>query len=114
PPRRRRPPSVEGDGRPTPVPRFLARLPGLLRERDTGQPLLVTTGYELALERALEEATESYDTVCHVASGEMRARFCHVSAVGAAPVIEPPNAYTAGLDLDARTVLLHLQGRIIH
>ena len=31
-------------------------LPALLRERETAQPLLVTTGYELALERALEEA----------------------------------------------------------
>jgi len=103
---------VEGDGQPTPVHRFLARLPGLLRERDTGQPLLVTTGYELALERALEEATESYDTVCYLASGEMRGSFCHISAGGAATVIERPNAYTAGLDLDARTVLLHLQGRI--
>ncbi len=103
---------VEGDGQPTPVHRFLARLPGLLRERDTGQPLLVTTGYELALERALEESTESYDTVCYLASGEMRGSFCHISAGGAATVIERPNAYTAGLDLDARTVLLHLQGRI--
>src|SRR5206468_484990 len=46
---------VEGDGEPSPVHRFLARLPALLRERETGQPLLVTTGYELALERALEE-----------------------------------------------------------
>ena len=46
---------VEGDGEPSAVHRFLAGLPALLRERDTGQPLLVTTGYELALERALEE-----------------------------------------------------------
>ena len=47
---------VEGDGEPSPVHRFLAGLPALLRERETAQPLLVTTGYELALERALEEA----------------------------------------------------------
>jgi DNA-binding SARP family transcriptional activator/class 3 adenylate cyclase len=40
---------VEGDGEPSAVHRFLARLPAVLRERDTGQPLLVTTGYELAL-----------------------------------------------------------------
>jgi DNA-binding SARP family transcriptional activator len=103
---------VESDGQPTPVHRFLARLPQRLRERQIGQPLLVTTGYELALERALEEAAESYDTVCYLASGEMRGSFCHISAAGAATVIERPNGYTAGLDLDERTVLLHLQGRI--
>jgi DNA-binding SARP family transcriptional activator len=103
---------VEGDGQPTAVHHFLARLPALLRERRIGRPLLVTTGYELALERALEEASESYDTVCYLATGEMRGSFCHISAGGAATVIERPNGYTAGLDLDERTVLLHLQGRI--
>ena len=67
--------SVGGDGAPTGVHRFLARLPALLREQQSGQPLLVTTGYELALERALEEAEEPYDTVCYLAAGEMRGRW---------------------------------------
>src|SRR5213078_1016983 len=52
---------VEGDGEPSAVHRFLARLPALLRERETAQPLLVTTGYELALERALAEVEEPYE-----------------------------------------------------
>jgi DNA-binding SARP family transcriptional activator len=103
---------VEGDGKPTPVHRFLARLPALLREHHSGQPLLVTTGYELALEQALEEVDESYDTVCYLAAGQMRGSFCHILPGGAASVIERPNAYTTGLDLDERTVLLHLQGRV--
>jgi DNA-binding SARP family transcriptional activator len=103
---------VEGDGEPSPVHRFLASLPALLRERDTAQPLLVTTGYELALERALEEAEEPYETVCYLASGQMRGSFCHIGPTGVANVIERPNAYTGDLALDARTVLLHLQGRI--
>jgi len=103
---------VESDGEPTPVHRFLAGLPALLRERSSGQPLLVTTGYELALERALDLTGEPYDTVCYLASGEMRGSFCHISPTGAATVVERPNGYTAELDLDARTVLLHLQGRI--
>ena len=103
---------VESDGEPTAVHRFLAGLPARLRERAIGQPLLVTTGYELALERALEERDETYDTVCYLAAGEMRGSFCHILPSGAANVIERPNAYTAELDLDARTVLLHLQGRI--
>lgn len=103
---------VEGDGEPAAVHRFLARLPAVLRERESSQPLLVTTGYELALERALEAADESYDTVCYLAAGQMRGNFCHILPGGAANVIERPNAYTAGLDLDERTVLLHLQGRV--
>jgi DNA-binding SARP family transcriptional activator len=103
---------VESDGEPTPVHRFLAGLPALLREQASGQPLLVTTGFELALERALDLTGEPYDTVCYLASGEMRGSFCHISPSGAAIVVERPNSYTAGLDLDARTVLLHLQGRI--
>jgi DNA-binding SARP family transcriptional activator len=103
---------VESDGEPTAVHHFLSGLPALLRERAAGQPLLITTGYELALERALEEREESYDTVCYLAAGEMRGSFCHILPSGDASVIERPNAYTSALDLDARTVLLHLQGRI--
>jgi DNA-binding SARP family transcriptional activator len=103
---------VEGDGEPSAVHRFLARLPAVLRERDIAQPLLVTTGYELALERALEDAEETYETVCYLASGQMRGSFCHISPSGVANVIERPNAYTSELGLDERTVLLHLQGRI--
>jgi DNA-binding SARP family transcriptional activator len=103
---------VEGDGEPTPVHRFLAGLPARLREREIAQPLLVTTGYELALERALEEADEPYEAVCYLASGRMRGSFCHISPTGTASVIERPNAYTGELGLEERTVLLHLQGRI--
>jgi DNA-binding SARP family transcriptional activator len=103
---------VESDGEPTPVHRFLAGLPAVLREQKAAQPLLVTTGYELALERALEERSETYDTVCYLAAGEMRGNFCHIEPGGTATVIERPNAYTHELDLDARAVLLHLQGRI--
>jgi DNA-binding SARP family transcriptional activator len=103
---------VEGDGEPSAVHHFLARLPAVLRERDIAQPLLVTTGYELALERALEDAEETYETVCYLASGQMRGSFCHIAPSGVANVIERPNAYTSELGLDERTVLLHLQGRI--
>jgi DNA-binding SARP family transcriptional activator len=103
---------VESDGEPTPVHRFLAELPARLRARDAPQPLLVTTGYELGLERALDDAGESYDTVCYLASGQMRGSFCHIAPGGDVTLIERPNAYSSRLDLDRRTVLLHLQGRI--
>jgi len=103
---------VEGDGEPSAVHRFLARLPALLRQRESVQPLLVTTGYELALERALEDVAEQYETVCYLAAGQMRGSFCHIAPSGIANVIERPNAYAGELALDERTVLLHLQGRI--
>jgi DNA-binding SARP family transcriptional activator len=103
---------VEADGAPAPLHRFLAALPARLRERGGGHPLLVTTGYELALEQALEDAGEEFDTVCYIASGHHRGSFCHVSPGGVATPIERPNAYAAELSLEQRTVVLHLQGRV--
>jgi DNA-binding SARP family transcriptional activator len=103
---------VEADGAPTPLHRFLAALPAKLRERDAGNPLLVTTGYELALEQALADAGEAFDSVCYIASGSHRGSFCHLSPDGAATPIERPNAYAAELSLERRTVVLHLQGRL--
>jgi DNA-binding SARP family transcriptional activator len=103
---------VEADGVPRPLHRFLAALPARLRDRGAGHPLLVTTGYELALEQALEEAGEEFDSVCYIASGPHRGSFCHVSPSGVAVPIERPNSYAAGLSLEDRTVVLHLQGRV--
>jgi DNA-binding SARP family transcriptional activator len=103
---------IEADGVPAPLHRFLAALPGHLRERGAGYPLLVTTGYELALEQALADAGEEFDSVCYIASGRYRGSFCHVSPGGVATPIERPNAYAAELSLEERTVVLHLQGRL--
>lgn len=103
---------VEADGVPGPLHRFLAALPALLRERGAAHPLFVTTGYELALEQALEDAGEPFDSVCYIATGRDRGSFCHVSPEGVARTIERPNAYAAELSLEERTVVLHLQGRV--
>ncbi len=102
---------VEAGSGPGGVHRFLAALPGLLRERGAGCPLLVTTGYDLALEQALAEAGEEFDTVCYIATGTYRGSFCHISPAGGAAPIERPNAYAA-LSPERRTVVLHLQGRL--
>jgi len=103
---------VEADCEPAPLHRSLAALPALLRERGAGHPLLVTTGYELALEQALSEAGEEFDTVCYVAAGRYRGGFCHVSPSGVATPIERPNRYATELSLERRTAVLHLQGRL--
>lgn len=103
---------VEADGVPGPLHRFLAALPARLRERDAAHPLFVTTGYELALEQALADAGEPFDSVCYIATGRDRGSFCHVSPEGVAATIERPNAYASELSLEERTVVLHLQGRL--
>jgi DNA-binding SARP family transcriptional activator len=103
---------VETNGEPAGLHRFLATLPALLRERGVGQPLLVTTSYDLALEQALDQAGEQYDTVCYVAAGPHRGSFCHISPGGEATIIERPNRYAAQLSLEERSVVLHLQGRL--
>ena len=61
--------------RPTrrrPLHRFLASLPPLLRERGVPHQLFVTTSYDIALERAFEEAGEEFDVVSYIAAGRDR------------------------------------------
>jgi DNA-binding SARP family transcriptional activator len=97
---------------PGPLHRFLARLPALLRERGAPHQLIVTTNYDLALERAFEEAGEELDIVAYVATGQHRGRFWH-RPPGAAPrPIDIPNTYATELDLARRTILLKLHGAV--
>jgi DNA-binding SARP family transcriptional activator len=95
---------------PTPVHRFFAALPRVLRERELPYQLLVTTGYDLALEQALLEAGEEFDVVSYLASGRDRGRFCHRDPSGETRVIELPNTYATELSLDQRTIVLKLHG----
>jgi DNA-binding SARP family transcriptional activator len=103
---------VGTDGVPEQLHRFLATLPAHLRARGAAPPLVVTTGYELALERALEEAGEHFDIVCYIASGHHRGTFCHISPDGAVGPIERPNADATDLTPERRTIVVHLQGRV--
>ena len=103
------------DYEPTPLHRFLAEVPGLVRTlparpRDPYQ-LIVTTNYDDALERAFAEAEEKFDLVSYVCDGDDRGKFMH-TAPGADPrVIERPNEY-GGLSLDERTVILKIHGAV--
>jgi len=97
---------------PGPLHRFLARLPAVLRERGAPHQLIVTTNYDLALERAFEEAEEELDVVAYVATGQHRGRFWHRPPDGPPRPIDVPNTYAAELDLERRTILLKLHGAV--
>jgi DNA-binding SARP family transcriptional activator len=103
---------LERDVPPSPTHRFFASLPPLLRERGAPHQLIVTTSYDLALERAFLDAGESFDVVSYIAVGRNRGRFCHVDAEGHGRLIERPNEYATELSLDRRTVILKLHGQV--
>jgi hypothetical protein len=100
---------------PTPLHRFLASLPAVMRRRDQpprdAHQLIVTTNYDDALERAFDEAGEEYDLVSYIADGDDRGKFFHRPPEADAIVIERPNEYGA-LSLEARTVILKVHGAV--
>jgi DNA-binding SARP family transcriptional activator len=97
---------------PTPVHRFFASLPPLLRERGVPHQLIVTTSYDLALERAFLDAGEEFDVVSYLAAGRNRGKFCHVAPDGSGMLIEVPNTYANELSLEQRTIILKLHGQV--
>jgi DNA-binding SARP family transcriptional activator len=97
---------------PKPLHRFLAQLPARLRQRGAPYQLIVSTNYDLALERAFEEAGEELDIVAYVAAGPNRGRFWHRPPSEAPRPIDVPNTYAVELSLDRRTILLKLHGAV--
>jgi DNA-binding SARP family transcriptional activator len=96
----------------TPIHRFFASLPPLLRERGLPHQLLVTTSYDLALEAAFLEAGEEFDVVSYIAAGPQRGKFCHLRPDGTGQVVDLPNTYATELSLEERTVILKLHGQV--
>jgi DNA-binding SARP family transcriptional activator len=103
---------LDADARPTPIHRFFASLPPVLRERGVPHQLLVTTSYDLALEAAFLEAGEEFDVVSYIAAGPNRGKFCHISPNGTGRLIDLPNTYATELSLEERTVILKLHGQV--
>src|SRR5215210_1121615 len=104
---------LDRDYEPGPVHQFLADLPALLRQRQAPQPLLVTTNYDRALERALADAGEEVDVVSYLSLGRERGKFLHRSADGSCRLIQTPNAYT-DVPIDRRPVILKIHGEVDH
>jgi DNA-binding SARP family transcriptional activator len=103
---------LDADAAPTPIHRFLASLPPLLRERGVPHQLLVTTSYDLALETAFLEAGEEFDVVSYLAAGPNRGKFCHIGPDASVRLIDLPNTYATELSLEERTVILKLHGQV--
>jgi hypothetical protein len=108
---------------PAPVHHALARLVGRLRaEESESYPLLVTTTYDTALERAFEKAGEPFDLAVCIASGKDRGRFLHIPWYDAEDrAVEPiarPNEYVE-FPIDdygdlSRTIILKVHGGGMH
>jgi DNA-binding SARP family transcriptional activator len=103
--------SAAAQAEPTPVHRFFASLPPILRGRGLPHQLLVTTEYDGALERAFADAGEDVDVVAYVAAGPHRGRFCHIAPDASVRVIDTPSEYATELSLERRTVILRVRGR---
>jgi DNA-binding SARP family transcriptional activator len=103
--------ALDRDFEPGAVHTWLASLPSLLRERGLPYQLIVTAGFDSAVERAFADAGEELDVVSYLAGGRDRGRFLHVRPDGTAAVVQEPNTYV-GLSLERRTVLLRIHGQV--
>ncbi len=102
---------LDVDAAPTDVHRFFAALPPLLRERGAPHQVIVTTSYDVALERAFADAGEEFDVVAYLATGRNRGKFCHLAPDAPPRLIDLPNTYI-DLSLERRTVILKVHGQV--
>jgi hypothetical protein len=102
----------DADYAPTPVHRMLAQLPAMIRNSNQRYfPLIITTNYDDALERAFAEAGEQYDLVTYIAQDPNGGLFRHSSPDGEARVISVPNKYDE-LRFDQRAVIAKIHGAV--
>ncbi len=106
------------EAEPSAVHRFLAGLPGRLDELglERRYQMIVTTNYDVALERAFDQANEPYDLTVYMASGSDRGRFVHFPFDGDPEPINVPNRY-AKLPIDEngevqRSLIVKIHGAV--
>ena len=90
---------------------LLARMPPLLRERGAPHHLIVSTNYDLGLERAFEDAGEERHRRLCRDGNPSRTLLAPPTGPGPRP-IDVPNTYAAELSLERRTILLKLHGAV--
>jgi hypothetical protein len=99
-----------------PVQQFLAELPRRLRQanRPGCCPLIITTNYDDALERAFGGTNgngEPFDLVSYIADGDHRGKFAHWPPGGRPTLIEIPNQYSQ-LKPGEQAVILKIHGAV--
>jgi SIR2-like domain len=100
------------DYAPNKLHRFLAELPGVLREqrRDICGQLVLTTNYDDVLERAFAEADEPVDVVVYETRRNEQ-RFAHLRPDGQRVTITEPARYR-DFALEQRSVILKIHGDV--
>jgi hypothetical protein len=96
---------------PSPLHMFVAELAAAMGDRGFGKPLIATTNWDEALERALVSADEEFDVVSYIAVGRNRGRFSHHPPDGPPKIVQIPNTYDA-VSPKLRTVLLKIHGQV--
>jgi DNA-binding SARP family transcriptional activator len=94
---------------PAAIHRWLASLPALLRARGAACQLVLSVGYDLALQRALREADERCDVISYIATGRDRGKFLLLAHGQAPRVVDEPNV-EVDLVPEERTMILKLHG----
>jgi hypothetical protein len=97
---------------PSVVHEVLARTPNFVRHQPVQEfPLIITTNYDDALERAFEAQGEAVDVLTYVAHGPDQGRFRHTSPDGETTVVSVGDEYT-GLTLRERPAVVKLHGAV--
>jgi hypothetical protein len=109
---------LTADCEPGPVHRFLARFPQMLDELglEKRYQLIVSTSFDMALEKAFDDEEEPYDLAMYMASGLDKGKFVHFPFGGSPQAISAPNAYGKFPIGDygelERTVLVKIHGAV--
>lgn len=109
----------DADYPPTPLHRFFAALPAVLRDKNYSriedpirrQLLIVTTNYDDLQEQAFKAVSAPFHLVSYVAEGVGSGKFLHSPPDGKVCLIDEPNQYR-GLLLDQSPVILKLHGAV--
>jgi hypothetical protein len=107
----------DNDFRPTAVHELLAALPkwvrdnGVVTPEGLEQPLIITTNYDDALERAFQARGEEFDLLTYIAKGQLVGKFLHTAPGQEQVLVEDANRYQA-ISLRERPCILKLHGAV--
>lgn len=104
-----------GRQEPNQLHRLFATMIGMMRDKGyyPPYPLIVTTNYDRALEKAFEDANEPFDLVFYsnAIDAQEQDKFVHRKPDGTLEKISNPNQYH-GFSFDQRPVILKLYGTV--